>query len=1178
MSNEVTPTSSKTLYALLIAIDDYLVVGDLRGCVNDSLAIEKYLIETVGKRPNWQVKILTLRNHEATRANIIKGYLEHLTKAQEGDMVFVHYSGHGSQETADKLFWKMEPDHRNETMVCYDSRSRGPDGSTIWDIADKETAWMLSQVAKNNPHITVIFDCCHSGSGTREMVRHSAMANYVRPAENYVFVEQDPIYRDLLDKPDEFDIPKTQHLFFSGCSSSQTAKEMRAENGKSYGAFTYSLLETLKKAGGQLSYRDIITRAGSLVANRANAQTPQLEAHEGADIHQIFLNGAATKTNNYFTAKYENGEGWLIDGGSFNGIPNPLGSDKTILHLYDESVENITDAQHLYEAEVTTVMPAESKINILDADTIDTTQVFKAIIVELPVSKLKVHFKAETPGWDALDEGVELLKKAFKNEHLDEKPALFLEIVGEREGADYKVIVYEHFAEFKYRITKAHDEIRPVAEQVKGLTARSANEIIRQLMAIARWEMVFNLQNVPRGIMPSDISLEVSTCVMDEHTKEIQDEKWLTLNSGEIELPYLYDETKKTWTAPEFRAKITNNSNRTVYCSLLALVFDYSITNALLPRAELQPGETAYAFDGESVQATVRDSLYEMGITQVRDSLLLLVSTEDFNSEKLTQSGQKVYQRHRNSKNRNTLELLFSKKNTRDYGRKKQSLPTSDWFTHRISTTVIRPLDKTSAKVLEASGIELPQDHPLQADIRLACTEHGQRMRGGHSNDYIPEILLDQGETTETINLVSSRGTAPELNVLELHNVQNADSVSPENPFTIHIPAELVGENNMVLPIAKDGDLFLPLGLGVVDGEKVAVKIERLPQPSIAYSRSLGNTIKILFQKVIGKKLGWGYEYPYLALVSKNDKNELTYQPQPLHVAEAIGKTHFKKIALVMHSFNGETRDIFQPDQNQPSTPFFTLLNTHYDLVLAFDYDSYGTSLEKTASDLKVRLKNVGLAAGHDKTLHIFAHAMGGLISRQFIEKEGGNTIVQHLIMLGTPNDGSPWPTVLDWTKTGLTLVLNKMTFGTMPVLTLLTEGLKKVQPLLGDVKVCDQVSESMKKASDFLENLNRSDDPQVRYTIIAGNTSLIADAHFDKEKKVGRILNKLGITANAHHDLIDLLFRQKNDMAVSISSMGNLSGNRKPTPILKEVASDHLSYFSSEEGLKVIQEVLKNE
>ena len=34
---------------------------------------------------------------------------------------------------------------------------------------------------------------------------------------------------------------------------------------------------------------------------------------------------------------------------------------------------------------------------------------------------------------------------------------------------------------------------------------------------------------------------------------------------------------------------------------------------------------------------------------------------------------------------------------------------------------------------------------------------------------------------------------------------------------------------------------------------------------------------------------------------------------------------------------------------------------------------------------------------------------MGGLVARWFIEQEGGNRVVDHLVMCGTPNVGSPF-------------------------------------------------------------------------------------------------------------------------------------------------------------------------
>ena len=64
------------------------------------------------------------------------------------------------------------------------------------------------------------------------------------------------------------------------------------------------------------------------------------------------------------------------------------------------------------------------------------------------------------------------------------------------------------------------------------------------------------------------------------------------------------------------------------------------------------------------------------------------------------------------------------------------------------------------------------------------------------------------------------------------------------------------------------------------------------------------------------------------------------------------------------------------------------------------------------ARALKDRLDAVGLGPDHSKTLHVAAHSMGGLVLRWFIEREGGDKVVQHLVTLGTPHAGSPWPTI----------------------------------------------------------------------------------------------------------------------------------------------------------------------
>src|SRR5579883_2425573 len=160
---------AQKIYALLVGIDTYhSPVRSLQGCVNDITAIETYLRQRIATDKKWElvensVVPWKLTNDLATRQAIIDGFLQHLCKADSEDVVLFYYSGHGSYETAPEVFRNQERDGKIETLVCYDSRT--PGGR---DLADKELSYLIEQVAKNNPHILIILDSCHSGTATRD--------------------------------------------------------------------------------------------------------------------------------------------------------------------------------------------------------------------------------------------------------------------------------------------------------------------------------------------------------------------------------------------------------------------------------------------------------------------------------------------------------------------------------------------------------------------------------------------------------------------------------------------------------------------------------------------------------------------------------------------------------------------------------------------------------------------------------------------------------------------------------------------------------------------------------------------------------------------------------------------------------------------------------------------------
>ncbi|MFM6282490.1 MAG: esterase/lipase family protein, partial [Dolichospermum sp.] len=169
-------------------------------------------------------------------------------------------------------------------------------------------------------------------------------------------------------------------------------------------------------------------------------------------------------------------------------------------------------------------------------------------------------------------------------------------------------------------------------------------------------------------------------------------------------------------------------------------------------------------------------------------------------------------------------------------------------------------------------------------------------------------------------------------------------------------------------------------------------------------------------------------------------------------------------------------------------------LNELYDLVLTFDYENINTDIPEIARILKKKLEDVDLKANHRKVLHIVAHSMGGLVSRWFIEREGGNQVVQHLVMLGTPNAGSPWPTVQDIATVALGIGLNSLSTVAWPV--------KVLGGLVSGLEAVDVTLDQMKPSSPFLRTLAASPDPGIPYSVIAGNTSIMRAALVAEGKK----------------------------------------------------------------------------
>ena len=94
----VPPGSTGVRRCLLIGINYKGQQGELRGCHNDVKNIKEYLIRCQGFLERDMLILMDDGQHNPpTKKNIEQAFVRLTSFSQAGDVVFVHYSGHGGR-------------------------------------------------------------------------------------------------------------------------------------------------------------------------------------------------------------------------------------------------------------------------------------------------------------------------------------------------------------------------------------------------------------------------------------------------------------------------------------------------------------------------------------------------------------------------------------------------------------------------------------------------------------------------------------------------------------------------------------------------------------------------------------------------------------------------------------------------------------------------------------------------------------------------------------------------------------------------------------------------------------------------------------------------------------------------------------------------------------------------
>ncbi|KAJ6853981.1 metacaspase-9 [Iris pallida] len=312
--------AGKKRLATLVGCNYFNTRNELRGCINDVVSMRELIVGRFGFDPADVVVITDEPGSEVqpTGKNIREALRAMVDRAEAGDVLFFHYSGHGT------LIPAAKPHHghkRDEAIVPVDF-------NLITDVDFRQLVDRLPAGVS----FTIISDSCHSGGlidQEKEQIGPSAAAPHrardapvSSPRAKYIpfedvmqhvsslsAVESEDVGEHLLDlfghdasakfhvllsssskkpphKPGKPAGSADGGILLSGCQTDETSADMspEEEGGKAYGAFSNSLQLVLGEHEGKLSNKELVTSARKLLSKQGFEQHPCLYcSDENAD-------------------------------------------------------------------------------------------------------------------------------------------------------------------------------------------------------------------------------------------------------------------------------------------------------------------------------------------------------------------------------------------------------------------------------------------------------------------------------------------------------------------------------------------------------------------------------------------------------------------------------------------------------------------------------------------------------------------------------------------------------------------------------------------------------------------------------------------------------------------------------------------------------------------------------
>lgn len=461
-----TEAQARENYALIVAASDYPNLDPkywLKGPKNDEALIKDYLVNSAPVKFEPQ-NVTALGSGDGmqlgTHQAILDGLAKIASEAKAGDFVYLHFSGHGSQQPA--LNDATEADGRDEVFLSADTEMAPKDNPTFFPnvLTDDEVSGALKAIRKTGAFVWIVFDSCHSGTMTRGAPSDDLTADrkiepadlgipdsaFKVPAKSDTADSNDraiPMAASAIGGDDGADDPNMGGMvaFFAAQTSEPTQEhgfQVAQADGTTadvpYGIFTYSIFSSLAKNPNQ-TYRQL---AQSVLADYASQNllrpTPLFEGKLDAP---VFGSSDAAAAEQWPTTAAPDGT-LTISAGQLHGLstgtkllllPTPSASDDQAIGLMEVSTAT--------ELRSTVVPSSDDKHPAIDATAVPKGAYVRLMQVNYPF-ELTVS-KPDPATTDAAQ--VAAVSAALDTIAADKTAQLKLKVVDANQPADVKLAV-----------------------------------------------------------------------------------------------------------------------------------------------------------------------------------------------------------------------------------------------------------------------------------------------------------------------------------------------------------------------------------------------------------------------------------------------------------------------------------------------------------------------------------------------------------------------------------------------------------------------------------------------------------------------------------------------------------------------------------------------------------------